>query len=361
MTKRKKKSIFKSWYYRIYFVLILLCVIGILIGMRVLNGVMEEYEATRPVHAAEEVADIFERRDFASIFPYDTTAAQYAAGQSAQYVDFMNGFAQGKTLTWREAYSGEENEKKYSVLLDDEKFATFKLVTTGETSAHGYNTWKLDSVETNALPVTRYTITAPADSTVTVDGRTLTEADALETGIKTACAGMLPPDVPEATCTQYFADVCFGEPAISVTDRFGAAQELTQDDAHAFSCAIPENESLKPLCEQNVIAIAQKLANFTSEDLSQNKMLKYVHKNSPAYNTIKEFDNQWCPAHVGYEFQDVQTSDYFDYGDACFSCRVSFKYVIHYAKTDDNVYDTAYTLYFYKKDGSFKLYNFTMG
>ena len=361
MTKRKKKSIFKSWFYRIYFVLILLCVIGICIGMNVLNGVMKEYESTRPVHAAEEVAEIFERRDFAGIYPYDTAAAEVAAGQSAQYVDFMNAHTQGKTFSWREAYSGRDDEKKYSVLFDDEKLATFTLAASGETSEHGYNYWKLDSVESSVLPVTRYTITAPSDSVVTVDGRALTQDDALETGLKTACAGMLPSDVPEATRTQYFADVCFGEPAITVTDKYGAAQELTQDDACAFSCELSENESLKPICEPNVIAVAQKLANFTSEDLSQNKMLKYVEKNSPAYKTIQEFDNQWCPAHIGYEFQDVQTSDYYDYSDSCFSCRISFKYVIHYEKADDNVYDTAYTLYFHKKDGSFKLYSFTMG
>lgn len=361
MAKRKKKSIFKSWFYRIYFLLIILCVIGICIGMRVLSGVMSEYEATRPVHAAEQVAELFEQRNFAGIYPYDAAAAKYAAGESAKYAEFMNGYAQGKTLTWQEAYSGKDDEKKYSVLLDGEKLGTFTLVPSGETSPHGYDYWKLDSVETGVLPVTRYTVTAPADSAVTVDGRALTEADALETNIKTSCAGMLPPDVPEATLTQYYADVCFDAPAISVTDRYGAAQELTQDGEHAFSCGVPENESLKSLCEENVLAVAKKLANFTSEDLSQNKMLKYVVKNSPAYKTVKEFDNQWCPSHTGYEFQDVQTSDYYDYSDACFSCRVAFKYVIHYSKAEDNVYDTAYTLYFYKQDGSFRLYNFTMG
>ena len=172
---------------------------------------------------------------------------------------------------------------------------------------------------------------------------------------------MLPDSVTNATLTKYAVDVCFGEPAISVTDKYGAAQELTQDDALAFSCAVPQNESLKSICEENVIAVAKKLANFTSEDLSQTKMLKYVSKDSPAYKIIKEFDNQWCPEHVSYEFQNVETSSYYDYGDDCFSCRVSFQYVIHYRSAKDNVYDTAYTLYFYKQGGSFKLYNFTMG
>ena len=185
MAKRKKKNIFKSWFYRIYFFLILLCIVGICIGLGVLKNVMAEYEATRPVHAAEEVVAIFESRDFARIFPYDTVAAQYAAGQSAQYTEYMNGYVQNKTITWRETYSGEDNQKKYTVLADGEKLAGFTLVTIGETSAHGYDYWKLDSVETYALPVTRYTITAPSASAVTVNGRALGAADAVETGIPT--------------------------------------------------------------------------------------------------------------------------------------------------------------------------------
>ena len=358
--KRKKKSILHSRFYQIYFLLILLCLIAIGVGLGVERGVLTEYEATRPAHAAEPVAHAFESRNFGALFSYDTAAQTYAPGETARYADFLNTYTAGKTVSCREAYSADANEKKYSVYADDEKIAVFTLRQTGEVTEHGYPIWTTGSVETLVLPIQRYTVTAPSDSVVTANGRALTDADALETGIKTACAGMLPEGVPEITKTCYFVDACFTEPVFSVVDRFGSTQTLTRDSEFAYSSEVPANTSLKEICEQNVLAVAHKLANFTSEDLSQNKMLSYTVKNSPAYKIVREFDNQWCPSHRSVEFRDESTSEYFDYGDSCFSCRVKFQYVIHYSNSPDNIYDTAYTLYFYKQGGGFKLYNFTM-
>jgi len=359
--KKKRKGISHSIFYRIYFVLLILSLAAIGVGAKLLWDIIAEYEATRPVYVAREAAKLFEQGDYESIYPLDTATSVLLETDTAQdYANFMRAYTQGKAVTWQESFSKNSDEKLYRVLLDGGKFATFTLHTTGVQSKHGNDTWMLSSVTTNALKVTDYVITAPSDSVVTVNGRTLTEADAIETDIKTASDGMLPDGVKSPTMTKYKFSLCLSEPSISVTDHNGNPQTVEGDAENGFSCALPSDETLRELYEENIIKVAKKLANYTSEDLSRETMLTYTKYGSPAYKNIRNFYNGWCPPHIGNQFNNLQTSNYYAYSDTCFSVDVSFQYVITYRKNPDNVYETKYTLYFTKGKKGYELYNFSM-
>ena len=70
----KFKKLWGSWFYRIYFPLVALAVIGIIIGCNWLRGFAADYEAAQPVHVADQVAKLFTDGDYASLYPLDTAA-----------------------------------------------------------------------------------------------------------------------------------------------------------------------------------------------------------------------------------------------------------------------------------------------
>ena len=357
---RKKKSIFRSVFYRIYFCVILLCVAALCVGLNFLWKVMADYEATRPVYVAQDAMKLFEQGDYRSIYNLDTAVSILNREDASEYADYMQSYAQGKTVTWQEAFSGNDTEKKYSVRLDGEKFATFTLSTTGQKSKHNFDIWRLTSITTNVLTPVEYSITVPSDSSVTVNGQPLTESDAVETGIVTKSNGMLPEGLASPTMTKYAFTLCLGTPEISVTDAKGNAQQVNGDAQNGYFCDLPTDDSIRLAFEENIMHVAKKLANYTSEDLSKDRMVEYAAKNSPAMQYIRSFNNEWCPPHTSYDFRDMTTSNYYSYSEDCFSCEVTFQYVIHYKKADDNVYDTKYTLYFTKGKNGYELYNFSM-
>ena len=62
MTKSsKKKSIWKSRFYQVYFAVVIVILVGIFLGTVWLRGVLKDYESAQPVYVAEDVARLFER------------------------------------------------------------------------------------------------------------------------------------------------------------------------------------------------------------------------------------------------------------------------------------------------------------
>ena len=224
--RRRKKSIWQSTFYRIYFGVIVVGVIGIVIGTRYLNGVLKDYESAQPVHVAETAAQMFENADYESIYNYDTSASSIAEGDKAFYVDSMHEIADGKQVTWSAAYSSNDDEQLYNVLLENEKFAEITLVPSGEVTSRGNRLWTLGSVTTYVTlgeqepveeveeePVeeveeevpagTPYHITVPSESTVTVNGVALTADDISIANIPAVADGLLPDGIAVPMLTEY--------------------------------------------------------------------------------------------------------------------------------------------------------------
>ena len=84
MTKSsKKKSIWQSRFYQVYFAVVAVILVGIFLGTIWLRGVLKDYESAQPVYVAEEVARLFEARDFNALYEVDTSAEQIAGGDKA--------------------------------------------------------------------------------------------------------------------------------------------------------------------------------------------------------------------------------------------------------------------------------------
>ena len=371
MAKKRKKTrrtqrksilqlIRESWFYRIYFALLAFCTVALVFGLITLHGVMREYEQTRPVHFAEEVLDTLTQRNWAEIREIDEGAKKLRYETADQYAQYMNDLTAGKVFSIKSVLSIDENEPKYSLLLDGSKFGEMILTHSDETTKHNFARWQLKSLEITAVQSNAFTITVPADSTVQVNGQTLGPDDVLESGLPTEANGNLPDGVTAPTLTKYGVYMSFGSPdEIRVTDKNGNAQELTQDDERSWSCGLAYDDSIKDQIESNVVTWGRRLAAFTSDDYSKIDLSNACINPSPARSFIRNMENQWAAAHTGYDFQNIQTYDYYVYSDSCFSCRISFDYIIHY-KQGDQTYPTKYTLYFAKDGGTFKLYNFTM-
>lgn len=374
---KKKKSIFRSTFYRIYFAAVILCILGIVLGVRYLNGILTDFESAQPVYTARDVARIFENADFETIYAMDSAVADMDGIEKDFYIESMQEIASGKTVSWNEAYSASEDEKVYRVSLDGERFAEFSLVPSGKETDHGNRLWKLDGITTyvtiaepeptpeptpEAPPVEMITctITVPSSFKVVVDGKAMDANNVVSADIPTASAGLLPEDVPSPTLIQYAFLSETGAPAIEVTDESGVVQTVSQDSDTDWSVALPQNPELKAEFEEAVVKVAKRISSYSAKDASEGAVLQYCAKNSPAREAIKNFDNTWGTPHNGATFENVVSSDYYMYSDKCFSCKVSFDYVATFGKSTVKTYPTTYTLYFIKEGGTGKLYNFTL-
>ncbi len=363
--KRQYMSLMESKFYRTYFIVLTVALIAVAIGLLWLNGVVRDYETAQPVHAAEVVAQLFEAGDYESLYAFDTSAPELSGGDRAFYAQSMSEAAAGKAVAWREAFSSNPDEKRYTVTLDGDKFATFTLVPSGETTGHGNRLWRLGSVTTHvALQGTEeagdptaapYRITVPSGWTVTVNGEALAEGDITAPAASIYPADFLPAGVTGPTMVEYgfFSDE--GAPQISVVDAAGVQRDVSQDGEFAYSCAWPEDEAVKAQYSDAVLKLGERVAKYTVDDLARERI--GIAPDSPAEAILKKFSNSWAPSHKSTSVLNPQVSEFYVLSEDCFTCHVSFDFVLTSRRQNDYTYPTSYTLCVVRRKGEGALYN----
>ena len=365
--RKKKKGLLSSRFYRIYFVVVAVALVAIVIGLVWLNGAVADYEVAQPVHAAEEVAALFEEGDWDRIYDLDTSAKDISDGDRALYVERLTELTDDGDIAWSPAFSSNPDEVKYTVTLEDDKLATFTLVPSGQTTSHGNRLWKLGSITTHVavegteaagdLSVAPYRVKAPEGYTVTVNGRELTAEDAIATGEVIFQADFLPEGVTAPTMTEYAFFSEEGEPVLSAKDASGKEATVEPDGDSRWVCNLKEDEDFKNQFSSAIVALAERVAKYTVKDLSRNGIMKDVASESPAESILKKFSNDWAPPHKTATVTDAKVTDFHVLSDDCFTCHVEFTFTLRTRRGNDYVYPTSYTFCVVKRKGAGKLYN----
>ena len=365
--RKKKKGLLSSRFYRIYFVVVAVALVAIVIGLVWLNGAVADYEVAQPVHAAEEVAALFEEGDWDRIYDLDTSAKDISDGDRTLYVERLTELTDDGDIAWSPAFSSNPDEVKYTVTLEDDKLATFTLVPSGQTTSHGNRLWKLGSITTHVavegteaagdLSVAPYRVKAPEGYTVTVNGRELTAEDAIATGEAIFQADFLPEGVTAPTMTEYAFFSEEGEPVLSAKDASGKEATVEPDGDSRWVCNLKEDEDFKNQFSSAIVALAERVAKYTVKDLSRNGIMKDVASESPAESILKKFSNDWAPPHKTATVTDAKVTDFHVLSDDCFTCHVEFTFTLRTRRGNDYVYPTSYTFCVVKRKGAGKLYN----
>ena len=367
--KKRKKGLLSSRFYQVYFAVVAVALAAIVIGMVWLNGAVADYEVAQPVHAAEEVAALFEEGDWDRIYDLDTSAKDISGGDKALYVQQLTELTDDGDIAWSPAFSSNPDEMKYTVTLEDDKLATFTLVPSGQTTGHGNRLWKLGTITTHVavegteaagdITVAPYRIKAPEGYTVNVNGRDLTEADAIATGEAIFQADFLPEGISAPTMTEYAFFSEEGAPVLSAKDANGKEAAVEPDGDNRWVCPLQEDGDFKSQFSDAIIALAERVAKYTVKDLSRNGVMKDVASESPAESILKKFSNDWAPPHKTATVSDAKVTDFHVLSDECFTCHVEFTFTLRTRRGNDYVYPTSYTFCVVKRKGAGKLYNIT--
>jgi len=372
MDKKKKKKrrgrLLDSRFYRVYFSVLAVTLVCVVIGLIWLNGVVRDYEIAQPVHAAEVVAELFENGDYDTVYTFDASAQELSGGDKAFYVDSLRALTEGKEVAWREGFSADPAAKNYTVTLDGDKFATFTLVHSGETTAHGNPLWQLGSITTHIAlkepePVEpaqslACRITVPQGSAVTVDGQPLSDPNLVSTE-PLLPEGFLPEGVEGPMMVTYAFAAAGEQPAIAVTGPSGELLDVAASGENTWSCMPTEDTQLKESYSDDIVKLGERIAKYTAKDLSQSSLLAGVASDSPAETVIKKFSNSWAPSHKTSKIVDPVVSQFYVISEECFTCHVEFDFVLTSRRGNDYVYPTAYTFCFIKSRGEGRLYNLT--
>ena len=376
-SRKKKRGIWNSTFYRVYFALVAIALLAIILGTMWLRGVLEDYESAQPKYVAEGVGRLFESADYDAIYNVDTSAAQFAGGDEALYLDNLRQLTAGRRVEWTPAFSANKDERRYNVTVDGERFATFTLVPSGQTTPKGNALWKLGSVTTlvelqqatpepepeptpEPEPAVKYAcrVTVPQGYAVTVDGEALTADNATTEEKPLFEADFLPPGVKNPALVEYRYDAASENPQVEIADETGAPveAELVEGRERTWSCPMKSDEAYSDQYGKAAIALGKQVAKFMNKDARKKAIERACAKGSPAEAIFDNLSNTYATPHWGIDFKDEAVSEFYVLADDCFTCRVSFDTVLKTEK-GEAVYPTAYTFCVINDGGEGKLWN----
>lgn len=345
-------------FYTLYFMFILVFFVATFFGLQWLQGWLADYQAAQPTTKSQEVFDqLFSHPDWGAL--YDAAGIEDTPYEGKeQFVAYMENKVGDSQLTFKETSAGLSGDKKYFVLLGDEKIASFTL--SGQTAAiTDIPDWELGSVELFFDRSETFYIQNVDGHTVEVNGVPLDDSHVIQIAT-TAAAERLPIGVTgTSTCTQEISDL-MAVPTVTIFDKSGKSMEVSYDaETHTFTEQTEAN-TISDSEREAALNAAKTNCLFMIEKASKADIAKYFDTSSDVYSVIVNLGNLWVQDNNGYRFTKEEVSDYARYSDDLFSARVSL--TLNVTRKDGTTKDFGYdsTLFFRKQDtGKWLVYDAT--
>ena len=345
-------------FYTLYFMFILVFFVATFFGLQWLQGWLADYQAAQPTTKSQEVFDqLFSHPDWGAL--YDAAGIEDTPYEGKeQFVSYMENKVGDATLTFKETSAGLSGDKKYFVLLGDEKIASFTL--SGQTAAiTDIPDWELGGVELFFDRSETFYIQNVDGHTVEVNGVPLDDSHVIQIAT-TAAAERLPIGVTgTSTCTQEISDL-MAVPTVTIFDKSGKSMEVSYDaETHTFTEQTEAN-TISDSEREAALNAAKTNCLFMIEKASKADIAKYFDTSSDVYSVIVNLGNLWVQDNNGYRFTKEEVSDYARYSDDLFSAHVVLN--LNVTRRDGTTKDFGYdqTLFFRKQDtGKWLVYDAT--
>lgn len=348
-TKKKGPRLGGVIFYTLYFMSILVFFVGVFFGLQFLQDWLVDFQAAQPTLKCEQVfAELFSDPDWSAL--YDAAGIEDTAYEGKEeFVAYMEKTIGDTELTYLETSAGlAKDKKKYNVLLDEKKIATFTLVDkNGAEAVTDIPDWQLGSIELFFNREESYQIINLDGHTVYVNDVPLDESYIIQIA-STKAEEYLPIGTTGIRmCTQEISGL-MAIPTVSIRNENGEEMEVSYDEAtHTFT---EQTESNTIGEEEKEVALnaVKTYALYTIEQASATDVAKYFDRSSDTYNTIIKVERGYTQDHNGYRFADEVVSDYYRYSDNLFSVRISMS--LNITRTDGTVKQTpiAESLFFEK-------------
>lgn len=346
-------------FYTMYFMFILIFFVATFFGLQWLQGWLVDYEAAQPTAKSQEVfAELFSDPDWGAL--YDTAGVENTAYEGKEeYVAYMENKVGAETLTFKETSAGLSGDRKYNVLLGNEKVAAFTLSgKTGE--PNDIPDWNLGQVELYFDREETYYIQNVDGHTVCVNGVALDDSYVIQIATTVGAEKYLPISVTGVSmCTQQITDLLV-LPTVTIFDEDGTQMDVSYDETTRTFTEQTEANTISDEEKATALKAAETYCLFMIERAGSADVAKYFDTSSDIYYTITHLGALWVQDHSGYRFLDEEVTEYARYADDLFSVRVSLK--LNVTRTDGTTRDFDYNqaLFFEKQaTGKWLVYDMT--
>ncbi len=350
--KAKKIPVF----YIFLLVLVVLTLILTECGKSYLTDVLKEYEDSQYKHVAETVLEsYFNSGDGKAM--YELFSAQISEMESperaAAYFDELK---KGKEFSLQSVSTGLEDRIEYAVKCDGKRFATLVFDKSGATTEKGFDLYELAEAYISESVFIERSIMIPVGYSIKVNGKAAGEEYSGGDVITTASGDDIPGDLLSIRYTNYTFDKLLCEPTFEVVSPMGNPAKITVLDSGTYAELVFDKTIPDDLAEY-VIDATEAYACYLQKDANFGKVARYLDPSSQLYESIRTSPNWMVIDHNSYSFEDAAVSEYYEYNENAFACRVTLTHVLKYRGLQDYRDYIDIIWYLTKIDGKYLIYD----
>lgn len=303
------------------------------------------YENTRPKHVAEEIFNDY----FLSSNVGELASSYTPELMSFHTVEAVNsGFAKSydtKRLGFT-SVSSEGNTEKYAVSFDNHRIAYFTLKEGDRSGGFGFKYYELANAEFFFGDTKDFTALVPKGCTLNVNGITVSEGHITEANIEDVSCKYMPEGVEGKRYDKYSVSGLLFEPEVTVRDGDGKLLETAYNaEERCYTVPAVYSERLKAEHSDFAISAASAYTAYLSNDASFSNFAGYLDRSSEIYKRIQSIMVTWVRDHSGYRIYDEEATEFCEYADGVFSCRVTLKETLTRPRYEDYTENVDLTLY----------------
>lgn len=355
----KKKT--KKYFWKIYILCVVISIIAMVSVWTVLWVALTKYEKNQPKHTMDKIISCLEEGKTDEI-------AQYI---SFPENDFEEREAINKSLNEYLKGDGEWSyNKKYGEYKDDTP--VYQLRKNGKSlglvylkKAEGEGEfvgagWDIESITDICINKNTYTITAPADAVVTVNGKLLGDKYITKRDIQVDLLENMSAYITLPTKVEYTVEGLVNEPDIRVNGNvFNEDIEAVVTD-NCYEYGFETNDDFVQKVSSRTQTVTQAYCDYVGAAKSVKTLTQYYIPGSNGYNLLSGSAEgfKWN-FYSDYNVDIKEIGDYQVYSKDCFSCKSSIHMSVKRGYTGRD-YDVVVTFVFYNKGGSWMVADFTL-
>ena len=356
MYYRTRKTKSNPKFYKIYFGVIIACLVLLIVAVFILRSFLTDFEKAQPKYVAEEVFEqYFVNGERSVLEKMDVQPGEFEQKEAAE--KYAEDLLKGGELTYSEVSNGLDSGKKYVVKKDGERIFNFTLKERGEKSSFGLKLYELDGISM-VSGSTSITAEVPQGYVLYVNGKPVDQKYITESGLKTDVFEYLPDDVNAPLNDKYVVSDLFEEPTVTADNGAGKPAEIERDEKTGiYKVGLVYSEELQQEFSEYVLEAARTYAAYMQSDMYFYRVARYLDPNSELYSLTRDTITGFVIDHNGYSFEDESASEFVAYDENTFSCRVKLTHKLHKWGADDYVEYLDMTMFLHNVNGQYLIFD----
>lgn len=249
-------------------------------------------------------------------------------------------------ISYTSVATGDDNVKKYIIKSGEYKIAEFKLENDGKS-------WNTSSLDLFLPSSDKKVFKILSSDTLYINGKAVSK-DYITSTEAHKFSAYLPEWVEAPEWVIYTVDGLVGEPEFTVKDRNGESPELVDDNGILTEQIVYDKD--EPAVMERILAGAKQYAICMQNDASKYSVFTYFEKYTDLYDRIMSVENMFVWDHNGYDFEDVEVSEFFRYDNDTVSLRVRFVHILKMNGREDYRNPTDITYFARLIDGEYMIF-----